>query len=1035
MSSYGVVRDLFDDGYLQLEDIVHNVQPFPTLVPYDDYDHTILVYKTEADLDVVMGQIQSFTDRVAQGYKKELWTWVVQLKVDDLPPAHSAKKLRLTPSYPSSMPEQPWRSAPLSERKPGYMTAGRRTFDGSLLQQDLLLRALFNILGARQEWVPNLVEFLYQFLDAQCGDGYGLLCAAKREIPSLNDFERQPVWRTTGIHLPTAVASERVHYQERTWGLQPPRMAGNQNNMPPPNTPAYFKYIAACFKARDAAKRLLHEAGLTERQMANFACGQKTPVKDTEEKPGPFLTNYLRDRAVAIRLSVMGNPRNLPRLSNRGNETELVEEMEEEARQAPWFFDSERAQFEHLTIPAPIFPPTPASAFNSNINGPGCIPNSYIGPLPDPERQLFSSSAAWAPSISSLLLEPSRPPASNADSQQDGGDASNDPPAFDWDAPGEDLPRPLGFDEATGQWNFGRWAGFSGDELGDVAPSRPRPPISPMPPWLIARGPMNPTNVYVPCEWPEDASVEERTLSREEWEHLKSLSREQLESMFEFVGDDMKAAFFAVTGERVPWRLDPMQWRQWRDFRREDRPFATSPDPHLLVDYLEYQDTSSQAQAPQIPDITITSAANTSNPQVVFPPQGHPQAQSQQLAVPGPSQSSNLTPGIHGLSVSNTLNNTIPLPPLMPPPIFPPPTLPALNYSPPRQGISRSKPPTPIKTDAIAKLAAIGSPVPPAAIHKGIPVLLYYPSIVVHHPIDYLNADPDQDSEKGIGHDKENIPDPDPPTDAIMLGYLQADNSHITLTHALFVPTILRQPLQGRVARGGYRVLESYSAVARGKAKPFPEFGGLSCAHECAYDRLSKARALMMQFESTGGIGGGKGKGKGKVDDEPEMGMGMDVDSDSDTDMVFNVNQRTGEPTTHPDLTKQRESLLTKRWRVTPGISFTGERGAIWEGWALVLDRGLFITGAERSGALRLVDLNPPSTQERMRLEAEAGADPDRPEYDSDGLPIDYDSDGNRLEYDSDGNPHVVVPDDEDSDEEEEEEEIVYGFDGAMDMF
>ncbi|KAF2662338.1 hypothetical protein K491DRAFT_686819 [Lophiostoma macrostomum CBS 122681] len=1065
MSSYGVVRDLFDEGYLKLEDIVHNVQPFPTLVPYDEYNDTILVYKTESDLDVVLGQIQSFTDRVAQGYKKELWTWVVQLKVDDTHTVQAAKKARLTPSYPSSIPSQPLRTTLPLGRKPGYMTATRRTFDGSLLQEIMLLRTLFSILAGPADEIPNFIEFLYQYLDSQCGDGYGLLCATRREIPSLNDFDHQPVARECETILPQpTIVSGREEYQEKKWGLHPPTAVKRKSNEPPRDTPAYTRYHAACFKARDAAKRLLHEAGITEGQMTNYIFAHTQATKDMEEKDGPGLDPYISDREAALRLSAVQDLQFLPRLSHRGYETELVDHLDDEARQAAeWLSEPEGSggPSNHLAIPAPFITPTPSSALNSNITGPDCTPDRrFVQAPPIPDRQLFDSSAAWAPSVNSLLLESHRPPASNSESQQDGGDASSG--LFNWDAHVGNLPMPLGFNEATNQWNFGRWAGFSGDELGDIAWRRPRPD-RPIPPWLTHRGVTTPLNVPMISSYATNLNEEDWRLTDAEWRHLESLSPAQLEHISEFVGEDMQAAISAIASGG-PMHLSHEERRAWKaNIDRANGIIPTSSTsggssqaanpqhaaPAMLAP------SNSQAQGPQVPSITITSTT-TSNLQALFQPlaavnapHGYAPAQTQHLTLPGTSRHSSLTPGIQGLSVHNPFASH------MPAPILPPPTLPGANFSPPRQGISRSNPPSPIKVDAIAKLASIGSPVPPAAIPKGVPVLIYYPSIVVHHPIDYLNSMSahTENSEQKQARDSQTStnaqPDPDPPIDALMLGYLQSDNSYIALTHAVFLPTILRTALRSRVGHGGYTVLESYSPVVKGKAALRPEFGGLSCAHECAYDRLCQARELMMRFED----GETEGKRHEKEAGEEEgigmrTGMGMDVDMemgrnvdvDMDIDMEVDEHQNLDTPDPHPHPPNPREALLTKRWRITPGTCTTGSRGSIWEGWALYLSHGLVLTGAERSGAFLLVNFLPLKSLAQLRAEMRAEArraagliaeeeedgdgdgdgdedgeqgsedEDDATEYDSDGAPIEYDEEGNRIEWDSDGQ---VVPYDE----------------------
>lgn len=48
----------------------------------------------------------------------------------------------------------------------------------------------------------------------------------------------------------------------------------------------------------------------------------------------------------------------------------------------------------------------------------------------------------------------------------------------------------------------------------------------------------------------------------------------------------------------------------------------------------------------------------------------------------------------------------------------------------------------------------------------------------------------------------------------------------------------------------------------------------------------------------------------------------------------------------------QREDNLTKRWRATRGPMKWRDRGAVWEGYGLVVDKGISMSGEERKGAL-----------------------------------------------------------------------------------
>lgn len=45
-----------------------------------------------------------------------------------------------------------------------------------------------------------------------------------------------------------------------------------------------------------------------------------------------------------------------------------------------------------------------------------------------------------------------------------------------------------------------------------------------------------------------------------------------------------------------------------------------------------------------------------------------------------------------------------------------------------------------------------------------------------------------------------------------------------------------------------------------------------------------------------------------------------------------------------------REDTLTKRWRATPGMMKAIDRGSVWEGWGVKVDRGVEMGEEERVG-------------------------------------------------------------------------------------
>jgi len=84
MPPFGKVLDLLDERYLDdLQDVIGNVEPPPTLVPYENYRQNVLVYRIDTDLNIFMALLQDFTDRRAREMKEELWTWCVQWELDE----------------------------------------------------------------------------------------------------------------------------------------------------------------------------------------------------------------------------------------------------------------------------------------------------------------------------------------------------------------------------------------------------------------------------------------------------------------------------------------------------------------------------------------------------------------------------------------------------------------------------------------------------------------------------------------------------------------------------------------------------------------------------------------------------------------------------------------------------------------------------------------------------------------------------------------------------------------------------------------
>jgi hypothetical protein len=172
-------------------------------------------------------------------------------------------------------------------------------------------------------------------------------------------------------------------------------------------------------------------------------------------------------------------------------------------------------------------------------------------------------------------------------------------------------------------------------------------------------------------------------------------------------------------------------------------------------------------------------------------------------------------------------------------------------------------------------------------------------------------------------------------TDAFLLGHTIPGSGKITLSKAVFMPTGVWTNTLGKVQRGKWRVLETYahagekSVVGNGKA------------HRAAYDKLVTA---------------------------------------------YDIMRRSCYPV------ERREEELTKRWRVSKGPMTQRDRGAVWEGWGVWLDRGIEMGKEDRVGAVvrewivdeGVVEKVRDEDEERRRREIEALLEEDEEDNDED---------------------------------------------------
>jgi hypothetical protein len=343
MASFGRILDLLDTRYLSLQDVSGNVEPMPTLVPYDKYTQNVIMYRMDTDLDLFMALVQEYTARISQQLGRELWTWCVQWEVDST--GASVPSLK-RPRLDNESTEVTRPGPQTKRRKPIIDIFDRRVIDPELMKEDEMLRILIDIVQVESTVVPNFIEFLYRWVDYFEGDGKALKAALKWEIPSLWDFEYHPLilpeemkkrvkeeraeLRQESGQTPErfnaadALAqgspskkirekpdlaaferqmqeSERLQYREVKYGIQPPKLA-----LPIPpliNIPhdavRRAKYYAACFRSRQRAVALLMEAGLSIQQIGNYEKQQVEHPRDTSEEGDPKelwgLRHYRKD--------------------------------------------------------------------------------------------------------------------------------------------------------------------------------------------------------------------------------------------------------------------------------------------------------------------------------------------------------------------------------------------------------------------------------------------------------------------------------------------------------------------------------------------------------------------------------------------------------------------------------------------------------------------------------------------------------------------------------------------------------------------
>ena len=139
-------------------------------------------------------------------------------------------------------------------------------------------------------------------------------------------------------------------------------------------------------------------------------------------------------------------------------------------------------------------------------------------------------------------------------------------------------------------------------------------------------------------------------------------------------------------------------------------------------------------------------------------------------------------------------------------------------------------------------------------------------------------------------------------TDALMLGHEDPRNGNIVLTKAILLPVGVWENTLRKVRNGLWSVLETYacpsSHLAKGKGKRRVGEESQGC-HKAVYDKLVQASRIMNSAPAV------------------------------------------------------RENELTKRWRTSRGPMTSSDRGAVWEGWGVYVDRAIEMSAEERKDAMK----------------------------------------------------------------------------------
>lgn len=1083
MASHGKVMDLFDERYLELQDVVGNVEPLPTLVPYEQYKAHAIAYRMDTNHDIFFALLQDFTERKALETGKELWTWCVQWEVSQtadrqsLAASQSAKRPRLDLDPPNT----PTAQRPASNAPP--MTLHARCIDPDLLHEEDMLRILVDIVQVDSTVVPNFIEFLYRWIDFYEGDGKALKAALHGEIPSLWDFEYHPFLVTQEakkeINQARGVAqdsgkdgqggdtttqmrqkpdlaalerkteeSERLKYREVHFGIQPPKL---DEPLPPLiNVPRdqykRAKYYEACFKSRQRAFFLLVEAGVTAQNMRDYHRDQTMSLQETPTLvDAGGLKNYEKDAKLAQAFKSL-KERHRAKQLEISISNKLADEAQFAARSAP----------PRSPSGVPLIPTTTIHAHRPDVTDGilrkiqqtkdeelqriNIVPTPLVGKM---KSTLFRGARDKA-GLQAMFARSSFPSIPRSSGNFDGGrlnnnnhgDGSTDEDSDDgMSAPRARmrlLPTPLlPSPTSLPRPNLPSLKTLPCPSLPPPA-TLPRPNLPPLPRPPPAMTSTQPLNTFIPdttlfphlrhrsshaaLPTTEVASAAEQTLPNVA-ALMRNITPNPADQMIGILKQQVSLAVSRVMSQQNAQAgrasvQSPHPYPQPNVPAVSQAPNITVSEPQLPSQYQPPRGSQGGfgpfARPPLPPGFEHHhhSPSGYGAHPLTLPPAGLPPAWFQ-----SDTHQPNLSQQAHASSWPTPLGRSD----HAPPPAFaqrlvaaqetqghttsysqrPPNAVPPLPRAPDLPSLSRPVGPggsvqqrqLPPPNSLLAPPQATMQRTAPSPLNlrpPGSPLSSFAPSLLATSPF--------TTSHRGIpvqiympkivipantiGPGGLKLGDNGvAETDAFLLGYTHPKSGKITLNRAVFLPLGVWANAQDRVRKGHYQVLESYAAPDR---RP-------SIAHRAAYEKVKQAYEMMIMESPVA-----------------------------------------------------RERELTKRWRASRGRMTATQRGAVWEGWAVEVDREIALGKEDRKGAFvqnALVDgVDENSDEARRRREIEElletdeawDYEEDENDDDEDGVEQDY---GDEMEEGDDDDEGDSDGDDDDDDQEEEENEAEDGED------